>query len=49
MIRSLLAVGTLLSLITLASRLATRHSAPDVSSDRWSALVKICHQFDGWT
>ena len=49
MIRGLLTVGTLLSLITLASRLATKHSDPQVSSDQWSALVKTCHQFDCWT
>jgi hypothetical protein len=49
MIRGLLVVGTLLSLITLASRLASKHLVLDVNSEQWSATVKTCHQFDSWT
>jgi len=48
MIRYLLTVGTLLSLITLASRLATKHSVPQVTSAQRSASVTDC-QFDCWT
>jgi hypothetical protein len=43
MIRFLAAVGTLLSLVTLASLSSTNESPG------WAEVVKTHHQFDSWT